>query len=140
MRNDVTITRNPVLDIARLPPFAALDALQEQLWADLESGASRGVLISSHDVAIVSGFADHGIDTVVDLLVLCLASATNEIWTDSQYGEREMPFEELTQITFDSLRLFLDHQIEPRLRERYLPTLLVLERERRGTDVADVER
>ena len=131
MRNDVTITRNPVLDIARLPPLAALDALQEQLWADLESGASQGVLISSHDVPIVSGFADHGIETVMNLLVLCLASATNEIWTDSQYGEREIPFDDLTEETFDDLRRYLDGEVEHRLRERYLPTLLALEQDRR---------
>ena len=74
MGNVVTITRNPVLDIAGLPPRTALDALREQLSADLESGQDHRALISGQNISMIAGVADHGIETAMDLLVLCLAS------------------------------------------------------------------
>lgn len=140
MENVVTITRNPILDFACLPPHAALDALREQLRADTESQATSGVLISWRDVSMVAAFADHGIETVMDLLILCIASATDAEWADNNGDEREVAFDDLTGQMFDDLRLYLDGEIERRLRQRYVPTLLALEQERRDAEAADAKR
>ena len=46
-----------------------------------------------------------------------------------------MPFDDLTNELFDDLGRYLAGAIEHRLRERYLPTLMALEQERRNAEV-----
>lgn len=121
-----------LLEILELPPEEAIQRWRDQVLADLNSRQATGVLIKGGFIG--SDLQDQGIDAILDLLTLAIASVTDTILADNNGNERSRPIDQILEEQIEDTRRFLDGQVELRLRERYLPTLMTLEIERRKVD------
>ncbi len=124
-----------LLALTALPPDEALNAWQAQLLADLNSRRTDGVLI--HGGFIGSDLQDHGVEVVLDLLALALASATDRALFENNGDERTRPIGEVMNEQIDDLQLWLIGNLESTLRSRYFPTLIKWEEERRRMDAEE---
>lgn len=129
-----------LLALPNLPPSEALSAWNAQLMADLNSRRTSGVPI--HGGFIGSDLQDHGVESILGMLTLALASLINSTLADNNGDERHQPIDELMAEQFAQTRVYLEHSVIPALVEQlqttYQTTLIEWEEDRRQQE-ADEE-
>ena len=129
-----------LLHLTGLPPDEAIGAMREQLLADFDSRRTDGVLISSGEAFIgADAYLDHGVESILNLLALALASSIDSGLAENNFGERTRPMQQIVDEAFWSPNLYLNGLVEHRIRERYLATLIGLEEERRRQEAEEAD-
>ena len=130
-----------LLEVSALPPGEALDAWSAQLMADLNSLRTTGVLI--HSGFIGSDLQDNGVESIIEMLALALASMVDSTLSDNNSNERSRPIDEVMSEQFEQIREYLQRDLVPRLLDhletKYWLALTQLEQDRRVQEAEDEE-
>ena len=110
------------------------------MLSDFNSRRTSGVLISSSKAFIgADAYLDHGVESILNLPALALASSIDSGFAENNFDERTRPIPIIVDEAFSNCDLYVNGLVEHRIRERYLATITGLEEERRREEAEEAD-